>query len=115
MGYQNRRLSLCHFAPTIIGYYNTETGQRTQDEEFTRKSIAVKSGAVSDTVLCEFCNKPCEFVPDFEFDDMQLELTVRRYKDSDLLYEDVQDIIHDMVKASVIDLLGRVGDLKNKK
>ena len=105
MAYFNRRLSLCHFAPTIVKSkvtgedYNMQNGMPRDENSF---------------VACEHCNQPCDFVPDFVTDDVAMEMTIRRYKDGDLKYEDVQDILKDQIKATLLDLFGKIRELKYK-
>jgi hypothetical protein len=112
MSYSDRRVSLCCFSPTSIGYFNTETGRLTNDREFISRSLTTKDPIIADGVICDNCKKLCDFIPDFNTDNQAMEMTIRRYKDGDLKYEDVQDILIGQFKGSLLELFARIHELK---
>ena len=99
-----QRMSLCHLAPTQITYLNKQGLKATFHEMETKKANA--------TIICTYCRKPCDFVPNFNLDQFNIEMTLHRFKEGQYSTEDAVDAIQEVAKRALVDLLDKVGKVK---
>lgn len=93
----NQGMSLCHFAPTTLVYRGT------------REKLDPNYSMAPAEQICAYCEKPCQTVPNFTIDQTALELTLRRYKDSDATYADTEDVVYDLTRDAVLNMLTLAG------
>ena len=86
-----QRASLCHLAPVIINQ---------------------TPGVAKVKIVCQFCKEPCDFVPDFNLEPVNLELSLHRYKEGMQDFMETFDSIQEIAKRQYVETIDKISRSK---
>jgi hypothetical protein len=99
------KMSLCCLHPTEIKHLNKATGKPANPATDAYDNIKAE-------IICTHCGRACDFVPNFNLDQTNLELLLRRYKDGDYDFMEAFDGVQEIAKHGLVELLDRIGKIK---